>query len=198
MGWLEAAVVVYLRMLYYPGGFTFPLKVMPWSVAWIEIAREAATLLMLVAVGILAGRNRLERFGYLLYAFGLWDIVYYLGLQLAIGWPGGLLTLDLLFLIPLPWVGPVLAPVLVSLAMIAACLIIALQEDRGRPLRPPILFWWLEIACGLLIIASFLAGARAAFLPDAHVRYAWGLFLPGYLGGVALLLWTWRRAEKAA
>ena len=89
MGWLEAAVVVYLRMLYYPGGFTFPLKVMPWSVAWVEIAREAATLLMLVAVGILAGRNRLERFGYLLYAFGLWDIVYYLGLQLAIGWPGG-------------------------------------------------------------------------------------------------------------
>lgn len=195
MGWVEAAVVVYMRLLFYPEGFNFPLKVIPWNVGIVEIVREAATLVMLVTVGILAGRRPLERFAYLLGAFGLWDIVYYIGLRLALGWPESLLTWDLLFLIPLPWVGPVLAPVLVALMMIAANLLIVLQEDRKRPLDPIPLFWVLEIAAGLVIILSFVLDWRTAFSSGVPDRFHWDVFLLGYVPGVVLFLYTWWHAD---
>src|SRR3989304_8047739 len=98
MGWLEAAVVVYLRLLYSPEGFEYPLRTMPGDVLRLEALREAATIVMLIAVGWLAGRGKLERFGYFMMAFGIWDIVYYIGLRAAVGWPESLMTMDLLFL----------------------------------------------------------------------------------------------------
>src|SRR5439155_20278960 len=110
MGVLEAALVIYLRRLYFPGGFHFPLWVAETEVAIIELWRETATILMLIAVGALAGRNRGERFAYFLYAFGIWDLVYYVFLKLAIDWPSSLLTWDILFLLPVPWFGPILTP----------------------------------------------------------------------------------------
>jgi hypothetical protein len=119
MGVLEAAVVIYLRRLYFPGGFQFPLWVVDSDIAIVELWRETATILMLVAVGAIAGRNRGERFAYFLYAFGIWDLVYYAFLRLAIGWPASLLTWDILFLLPVPWVGPMLTPCIIALTMIA-------------------------------------------------------------------------------
>jgi hypothetical protein len=195
MGWLEAAVVVYMRLLFYPEGFSFPLKVIPWNVGVIELVREAATILMLVAVGVLAGRRPLERFAYLLLSFGVWDIVYYTGLRISLGWPESLLTWDLLFLIPLPWVGPVIAPMLVSLAMIGAALLVVVQEDRKRPLNPIGLFWTLEIAFGVIIIISFILDYRVAFTEGVPDRFHWGVFLLGYVPGVLLFLYTWWHAE---
>jgi hypothetical protein len=62
MGFLETAVVVYLRELYYPAGFAFPLAPIETSVAVTELLREAATLLMLLGVGVLAGRTAVQRF----------------------------------------------------------------------------------------------------------------------------------------
>ena len=119
-GVVEGAVVVYLRELYYPEGFAFPLKEMAPRILAIEIVREAATLVLLLGVAILAQRRPVRRFAVFAFCFGVWDITYYLALKALLGWPPGLLTWDILFLIPLPWTGPVLAPVLVSLALIAA------------------------------------------------------------------------------
>lgn len=118
MGLLEAAVVIYLRYLYYPDGFRFPLTLMAENVVITELLREVATLIMLVGVAVLAGRTAHQRFAFFLIAFGVWDIFYYVFLKLLLGWPESLLTWDILFLLPVPWVGPVLTPCLVSLTMI--------------------------------------------------------------------------------
>jgi hypothetical protein len=73
---------------------------------------------MIAAVGVLAGRTWRRRTGYAAVAFGVWDICYYLFLRLISGWPRTLLDWDILFLLPLPWWGPVLAPVSIALLMI--------------------------------------------------------------------------------
>lgn len=118
MGLLEAIVVVYIRELYYPDGFRFPLKELPPRLIMIEWVREISTLLMLGSVAWLTGRNLLKRLSAFLFLFGTWDIVYYIGLKIFLNWPESLLTWDILFLIPITWVGPVLAPVLCSILMI--------------------------------------------------------------------------------
>ncbi len=120
MAWLEAATVYYLRVMvdrvdpYQPN----PLP-MDGIVEPVELAREAATLVMLAAVGALAGRNLRTRLGYAAIAFGVWDVFYYVFLKFISGWPASLLDWDILFLLPLPWWGPVLAPVCIALLMIA-------------------------------------------------------------------------------
>jgi hypothetical protein len=119
MAWVESAVVFYIRTMidriepYQPD----PLPVMS-GFASVELPRELATLIMLLVVGMLAGSTWRQRLGYSAIAFGLWDICYYLFLKIMCGWPNGLLDWDVLFLIPLPWWGPVLAPVLIAVLMI--------------------------------------------------------------------------------
>jgi hypothetical protein len=90
----------------------------PAGFALVELPREFATMVMLFAVGVLAGRTWRARIGYAAVAFGVWDIFYYVFLKMMCGWPHSLLDWDILFLLPLPWWGPVLAPVLISLLMI--------------------------------------------------------------------------------
>ncbi len=195
MGWVEAALVVYLRLLYYPDGFAFPIIVIPLSVGWIELVREAATILMLVAVGVLTGRTKLERFGWFMYAFGVWDIVYYIGLKLSIGWPENLFTWDLLFLLPLPWIGPVLTPILVSVAMMFACIVIVIQQDNNTPLKPTMRTWVAEIICGLIIIFSFIIDYPTAFQVGNPDRFRWEIFLVGYLIGVGTFVHLWMKTK---
>jgi hypothetical protein len=156
MGFLETAVVVYLRELYYPAGFAFPLAPIKPSLAVTELLREAATLLMLLGVGVLAGRTAVQRFAFSIYAFAVWDIFYYVFLKLLLDWPESLFTWDILFLIPVPWVGPVLAPVLVSLTMIAVAVLAVGLEKRGFTVQfgaPVRSMWWL--GC-ILILISFV------------------------------------------
>lgn len=124
MGFLEAIVVVYLRELYYPDGFQFPLKEMPPATIIIEWTREICTLLMLGSVAWISGKTFVKRFSVFLFVFGVWDIIYYAGLKIFLGWPESLLTWDILFLIPITWIGPVLAPVLCSLLMIVFAVIL--------------------------------------------------------------------------
>jgi hypothetical protein len=160
MAYLEAAVVVYLRIIFYPQGFDFPLVPDPSTTMLVELGREVATIIMLVGIAMLCGRSKIERFAYLILTFGIWDIMYYGWLIALIGWPTSLLTWDLLFLIPVPWVGPVLAPVLVSAAMIWAALTIVRREDLGITPKFPRWAWWAEIFAGLIIIISFLWDAK--------------------------------------
>jgi hypothetical protein len=118
MAFLESAIVIYLRELYYPQGFGFPLAALPGKIALTEFLREAATLVMLLAAGYLAGRQADRWFAWSVYGFAIWDIFYYAYLKILLDWPETWLTWDILFLIPVIWTGPVIAPILVSLTMI--------------------------------------------------------------------------------
>lgn len=135
MAYLEAAVVIYLRALYGIEDLLRDIPLVPDRYTLIEIGREIATLAMLALIGWTAGRRRQDRIGYTLFAFGLWDIFYYGWLFILIGWPETLLDWDLLFLIPLPWWGPVLAPLLVSLVLIAGGGMAVIETERSRTLR---------------------------------------------------------------
>jgi hypothetical protein len=132
MGFLETSVVVYLRQLYYPGGFGFPLVEVSHSIATTEFYREVATMIMLLGAGIMAGKNAQQRFVFFLYCFAIWDIFYYVFLYVLLGWPQSLFTWDILFLIPVPWVGPVLCPVLVSLTMVALTFVTLYGQWKGN------------------------------------------------------------------
>ena len=99
---VEAAVVVYLRKLFHPQGFAFPLEAQPFGlILGVEVAREAATMVMLASCAWLADRRMWVRFGLLMVAFGVWDIFYYVWLWVILGWPPSPATLDILFLIPI-------------------------------------------------------------------------------------------------
>ncbi|MEJ2468684.1 MAG: hypothetical protein P8Y51_06380 [Campylobacterales bacterium] len=155
-GYLEAAVVVYLRAIYYPEGFAFPLTLMEGRIFWTEIGREAATLLVLAATAVLSFPRLQSRMAAFVLLFGVWDIFYYVFLKLLLGWPQSLLTPDILFLIPAPWVGPVYAPLLVSAGFIAAGTAVLVRNARGRVRAFGRSFVLLETAAGFLFVASFL------------------------------------------
>jgi hypothetical protein len=131
---VEAMVVYYLRKLFglqyhrtfAPADFHFPRAYLPY-----ERAREAATMVMLLAVGFLAGRTWWQRFAFWLTAFGVWDIFYYVWLRVLLRWPSSLGTRDLLFLLPNEWWAPVWQPLLASGAFIAAGVLILLNTRRA-------------------------------------------------------------------
>lgn len=131
MGFLEAIVVVYLREIFYPNGFHFPLVTIPAKLFNIELIREVTTIIMLVCIGLLVGKSRYDKFGWFLFTFGIWDIFYYVALYLLLGWPPSLMTWDILFLIPVTWIGPVLAPIICSLTMILLASVILFFENNG-------------------------------------------------------------------
>jgi len=151
MGYLESAVVVYLREIYYPEGFNFPLKAMTQIIAMTELFREAATLIMILAVSILAAERWLHRFAWFLVVFSVWDITYYVFLKVLLGWPESLFTTDILFLLPSIWTGPVIAPLINSLTMILVAVVILKSRKGSLPLtRLSGVIW------SLLIIGSFI------------------------------------------
>ncbi|MGB9773120.1 MAG: hypothetical protein ACP5JH_01140 [Bacteroidota bacterium] len=189
MGYLEAAVVVYLRNLYYPDVFTFPLKLLPLKIVIVELAREASTLVMLGAVGYLAGSRRFVHWlSYFAFAFGVWDIFYYVFLKITMSWPVSLLDWDILFLIPLPWAGPVITPILVSVGLIGGSILILWREEIGKPIKLAGLQWALLVCGALIIIFSFLWNAPALVRQMSPRTFPWAIFIFGYaLAGIAFL-----------
>jgi hypothetical protein len=194
MGLLEAAVVVYLRELFYPDGFRFPLVPLPARLAFLEVAREGCTVVMLVSVAVLCRTDRLDAFFVFAFLFGAWDLVYYAGLKLLLGWPASLLTWDVLFLIPLPWVGPVIAPVGVSLLFIAVFLIHTRLRSRRRILVPRPAEWASAIAGALAVIVAFCWRFRAAMTEPEPGGFPWWLFAAGIVLGAAPFVRAARRA----
>lgn len=135
VGHIEAVAVVYVRRLL--GWVPLPAEVGPESLAgapgWLihaEQTREVATLIVLLAVAWVVGRNVLERLGTFLFALGVWKIAHYVSLRVMIDWPESLRTVDRLLLIPHPWYAPVWLPIVCSLAVIAAGTGILLVIDR--------------------------------------------------------------------
>jgi hypothetical protein len=155
MGFLEAAVVVYARQIYYPHGFSFPLNPnIEKNILLMEWLREICTIVMLACIGILSAENFIKRLCYFLSAFGIWDIFYYIGLKIFLNWPESLLTWDILFLIPVPWVGPVLAPVICSLTMIFLAINIIFIDEKYKVLLKGKFVDWLLVILGSFIIYS--------------------------------------------
>jgi hypothetical protein len=158
MAYLESAVVVYLTLaLGGQVGQIFPLRpaIEAGELVAIEVGREAATLVMIGTVGVLIGRTWVERLAWSAVVFGAWDIGYYAWLYVFSGWPPSFDTTDLLFLIPVPWVGPVWSPVAVSAALVAVGLAAARALRSGRPLVLERWHW----------VAGLVGGVDEVFAP---------------------------------
>lgn len=156
MGFLETSVVVFLRKLYYPEGFKFPLIPVTRDIATTEFFREIATIIMLIGAGVMAGKNSIQRFVFFLYSFAIWDIFYYVFLKVLLNWPESLFTWDILFLVPVPWVGPVIAPCIVSLSMIVLTFVVVYFQEKGKHVHITFLEWILFIFGSITAIVSFM------------------------------------------
>jgi hypothetical protein len=179
MAFVEAAVVIYLRAIYYPDGFRFPLKAFVDYKILIEVCREAATIVMLSTVAHIAGRTFLERFAYLMLSFGVWDIFYYIWLKILIEWPASLLDWDILFLIPVPWIGPVIAPVSVSLLMVIFSILIASAIQKGHNFRPSAASYILALLAIALILYSFTYDTGATLHQQMPKPYRYEFLIAG-------------------
>ena len=172
MALLEAVVVAYLRAL---------LDVTKDYVSLgpyvrMEVWREVATILMLVAVGWMAGEERAERWAYGLFAFGLWDIFYYVWLKVLLGWPETVLDWDLLFLIPLRWWGPVLAPVCVAVLLCVAAVLAVKRLEQGERLGITSSRVTTLVVGGVLALYIFMSDSLHALLAG---KSDWGSLRPG-------------------
>ena len=196
MAYVESAVVVYLRAIYYPQGFSFPLVLMPPGMVAIELGREAATLVMLLGVAMLAGKDRWDSIALFCIAFGVWDIAYYVWLWVFLRWPPSLLTWDVLFLIPVPWTGPVVAPVIVSVVMIAGGGMLLWKraggqadgQAGGEPFSFPRSLLMLVLAGGVLVLGSFMLDFQVVVRQMEPPPFRWGLFGTGVALAVAALV----------
>jgi hypothetical protein len=145
-GFVEAAVVVYLRAAVglLPGfqgtladvqraittyDQSKSIADFPQSLLTIEVWREAATMVILASVAFLTAARFRERWAIFLWTFAIWDSTYYGGLWATIRWPSSLKEVDVLFLIPAPWISQVWFPLLVS-----GLTVVAILLSRGRPI----------------------------------------------------------------
>jgi hypothetical protein len=190
MGYLESAVVIYIReMIFRDATQVLPFRLLEPRLAILEIGREVATIAMLAAVGYLAGKDRLERWLMFIYSFAIWDIVYYVVLKIAVGWPASFFTLDVLFLIPVVWIGPVIAPVLISALLAIGSATIQRIRIRKADLRLRPSNFWLFLGGCVLVLYSFTAQIFHILLtagPKGLENYTpetfhWVLFVTGYL-----------------
>ncbi len=169
MAFLETTVVIYLRELYYPEGFDFPLKMMDFSAGKVEFFRELATLVMILTVAMLSGKTINQKFAAFIFVFAVWDIFYYVFLYITLAWPASLMTWDILFLIPVTWVGPVIAPVINSIMMIVLAGSIVYAEKFG--LKKILLKrdWWLLIVGSIIVIIAYCEDFVSFLLKDYSV-----------------------------
>jgi hypothetical protein len=183
MAWVEAASVYYLRELV---GRIEPYQENPLPfrgvLGSVELVREAATLVMLLTVGMLAARTWHKRLAYSAIAFGVWDIFYYVFLRVMCGWPRSVFDWDILFLLPLPWWGPVLAPVSIAVLMIVWGTFATQSTDR-MPMTALTQTVWVFCGLGIaLALYVFMADSIRAVSQDLDVTknmprpFNWAMF----------------------
>jgi hypothetical protein len=210
MAWVEAASVYYLRVMV---DRLDPYQANPLPISGVlgevELVREGATLVMLLAIGMLAGRTGRTRLGYTAMAFGVWDIGYYVFLKVICDWPKSLFDWDVLFLLPLPWWGPVLAPVCIALLMIVWGTLVTQHAVRRSVRSTASTLWWgLNWLGAALALYVFMADslrivhegidATRTVLPTA---FNWPLFvvaLAMMAAPVADLAWRTRPMNRRA
>ena len=177
-GYIEATVVVYLRAIFYPDGFVFPITNfgdMPGARRFLltEIGREVATLILIFATCYLLGRNRRRRLAFFMIIFAIWDVFYYVWLKVLLDWPLSLTDWDVLFLIPVPWAGPVLAPILTSVIM----LVIAAVLLSAQPIKVSKYAEWALAFCVVMIAACFCVAGLKIDEPVYRFYFSWEIFL---------------------
>ena len=198
--YIESAVVVYLRAIFYPEGFNFPI-VFGESPLWkklifTETGREAATIVLIFAVAWLSGKNAQRRFAFFLIVFAVWDIFYYVWLKILINWPGSIMDWDILFLIPLPWASPVLAPLLIAGLMLLSGTAILYYCDYPGTIKNVFMFKsGLIFAAFLMVISFCIAGFHIA-RPDFKSHFYWSLFGSGYILAVIMSLRYFLKIRK--
>jgi len=180
-GYIEAAVVVYLRAIFYPDGFTFPLAEFGTGVLWkrlllTEVGREAASMVLIFTAAWLFGRNSRQRFAYFSTIFAVWDIFYYIWLKVLIDWPSSLMDWDILFLIPMAWAAPVSAPVLVSLTLLVFAVIILYRDCYGGAIKVTPVDWLGFVASGIIVVGSFCYAGLYIAQPDFRSFFHWPMF----------------------
>lgn len=204
MAYLESAVVVYLRYLYYPMGFIFPIKMIPNQTLFIELGREAATIIMLLAIALLSSKLTRQRIFFFFFAFGVWDIFYYIWLKIFINWPQTLLADDLLFLIPVPWIAPIVAPILISVLFITISIMALKKIEKGKQVEISKTNAAIILVGVLLILISFMWNYRERLISTSPVEFFWMVFIIGLLlmiaGGINIILQKGeeKKSRKAA
>ena len=188
---VEAAVVIYLRQLLQVQGSNINLSGIPPEIFTVEIVREFTTLIMLISVGVLAGSRPMGRFGSFIIAFGVWDIFYYVFLSIFQGWPRSFLDWDLLFLIPVPWMAPVLAPVLVSCGLIFSGYWLLIREQQKKRMVVSLSDWIIEAVATVLILYSF-TNNNSVSTPEV---FSWIIFLAGLVLGVGYFVWRMMKSS---
>ena len=198
MAYLESAVVVYLRALVGVPGSAMPMAPLSRELVVTEAFREAATLVMILAPSVMVAKSGLVRFAWFCFGFAVWDIFYYIWLYFLLSWPSSLSDPDLLFLLPVPWIGPVWAPCLISVGLIALAVLLLRGAAVAPGSRPSGLTWALLIAGGLLMILSFIWYPwQASFgFDDLHgggaTENAWiAAVLAGGDAAPGLFAWPW-------
>ena len=207
MAWVESAVVFYMRSMI---DRLVPYQANPLPIAggfgFAEVVREAATLIMLLTVGWLAGRTWRSRLAYTLLAFGIWDIAYYLWLVPLTAWPQSLGDWDILFLIPLPWWGPVWAPMSIALLMICFGVLVGKNDAPERPLWPGRAALLSALLGGLLALQVFIADSLALVLTGGGLaelrdllpqQFNWPVFLVALALMAVPVLEVWQQLRKA-
>jgi F0F1-type ATP synthase membrane subunit c/vacuolar-type H+-ATPase subunit K len=214
-GYLEAAVVSYLRQLHEPArqrfypsrpaSELFPLLTLdqlqslgaePPRTLAIEIGREAATIVMLAAVALTVAGTIGRWAAAFVIVFGAWDFTFYLFLRLLLGWPTSLFTWDILFLIPVPWVGPVLAPLVVSSAMITLGVWHLRNESHAENVHMMAYHWAGLLLGAVVIVASFVMDYRNIMAGKMPLSFRWDVFAIGMLiglGSYGAAVWQSRR-----
>lgn len=204
MAYLESAVVVYLRYLYYPMGFIFPIKMIPNQTLFIELGREAATIIMLLAIALLSSKLKRQRIFFFFFAFGVWDIFYYIWLKIFINWPQTLLADDLLFLIPVPWIAPIVAPILISVLFITISIMALKKIEKGKQVEISKTNAAIILVGVLLILISFMWNYQERLISTSPVEFFWMVFIIGLLlmiaGGINIILQKGeeKKSRKAA
>lgn len=182
MAYVEAAVVVYLRELYYADNILslFPLRSFTIADLRIEIFREVATFVMLIFISLLAFTENIKRWAAFFFTWGVWDVFYYVWLKILIGWPVYWTDWDILFLIPVPWLAPFITPVIVAFFFVIGSLLIFLKNVEK--LRTGYLF--LSLLGAVLIFLSFIWKVIFAKVDILYVTpggFPWLLYAAGLI-----------------
>lgn len=196
MGLFEAVCVIYLRRLIAPAGFDASEPPAALARFPVELIREACTLIMLGTVAWVAAFDRRSRVTAFFFMFGIWDIMYYVGLKWLAQWPSAWLEWDCLFLIPKPWYGPVLAPILISCYFMFAHVLLLARERCNRTFRLSGRVILFQLLAFVVWYWSFVKDSdRIAAQGYSAVSYSWLLFVCGLIIGL-FGLWLATRPER--
>lgn len=194
--YIEASVVVYLRDILYPDGFSFPMRSLAPQRIIIEIGREFFSLFLIFSIALISSKGFWKVFSSFCLVFGVWDIFFYLWLKVTLDWPSSLFEWDLLFLIPAPWSGPVIAPIVVSITLIMIFILIELYKEI--PFRLSVVQKTISLLGLLSIFISFIWNSSPVIKGEVPRFYPWHYLVLGE----TLLIYTlivklaeWKKAR---